>query len=236
MDFSFIIPAHNAGATIGSCLESIKSQNCKKEIIVICDSSTDQTFNVAKKYADIKVYSVNFCSAAMARNFGAKHSQGDYLVFVDADVVLNGNWIETMSKHLPQYDVLIGGQDKPDEVALNLSNFRPPAHFMLVKKDAFQAVNGYRESFKYSGGEDADLLIRLLKKNFKVFYENVSFEHYETNNFKKSIFRAYANLKMNALHLDIPLCWFWLLRKVSGLVIIVALYKRLKNKQPGSTI
>lgn len=231
MDFSFIIPAHNAELTIESCLNSIRYQNFKKQIILVCDHITDQTLNIAKQFTDIEVYEVNFRSAAATRNFGARHAINNYLVFVDSDVVLSDNWLELMSRNLSIYDVVIGGHGSPHEIFLNLSSFKPPENFTLIRKDLFFKINGYKKSFKLSGGEDSDLLIRLLKNKHRVFYEKVAFNHYNENSLKKMLFKAYGNLKMNLLHLDVPICWFWLLRKISGAVFFVFIYKYFKRRR-----
>ena len=54
MKFSIIIPAHNAGSTIGKTLESVRSQDFKDyEVIVVCDSCEDNTEEVAKSYGAI---------------------------------------------------------------------------------------------------------------------------------------------------------------------------------------
>lgn len=235
MEFSFIIPAHNAELTIESCLNSIRCQNFKKQIILVCDHITDQTLNIAKRFADIEIYKVDFRSAAATRNFGAKHAVGNYLVFVDSDVALASNWLEVMSRNLSIYDVVIGGHSSSREVFLNLSSFKPPENFTLIKKSLFFEINGYKESFKLSGGEDSDLLIRILKNKHRVFYEKVSFKHYENNSLKKILFEAYGNFKMNLFNLDVPICWFWLLRKISGIVFFVFIYKYFKNRYENSS-
>ena len=50
---SVIIPTYNSSRTLEKCLESIKNQTYKNiEIIVVDNNSTDNTKEIAKKFAD----------------------------------------------------------------------------------------------------------------------------------------------------------------------------------------
>ena len=49
VEVSFIVPAYNAEKTIAKCIESILSQGVEKEIIVVDNTSTDKTREIAKK-------------------------------------------------------------------------------------------------------------------------------------------------------------------------------------------
>ena len=56
---SVIIPMYNSQNYITKCLESIIAINISKEIIVVDDGSTDNSYQVVKPYADngfIKLY------------------------------------------------------------------------------------------------------------------------------------------------------------------------------------
>ena len=85
MKFSIIIPAHNAEKTLGKCLQSIKEQTFKDyEIIVVCDSCEDNTYEIAKLYTN-KVYRCDYRSDGPTRNVGLDHAKGDWVLFMDAD-------------------------------------------------------------------------------------------------------------------------------------------------------
>lgn len=112
---------------------------------------------------------------------------------------------------------------------LNVLNFRSPENFTLIKKSVFNEIGGYREFFKKSGGEDVDLLLRILKKKYKVFYRKVNFIHLSQTSFKKKLFRVYANFKTNFKNLNTFICWYWLIRKFSGFIFIIFLYNFFKK-------
>ena len=93
---SVIIPIHNNEHEIEACLNSIVNQIDDKldEIILINDSSTDNSQNICelyiKKYTFIKLYTVDFGGPSPTRNYGIKKSKGKFILFIDAD-----DWIES---------------------------------------------------------------------------------------------------------------------------------------------
>ncbi len=97
--FSFIIPAHNEEDVIENCIKSILSQSEKNwEIIVVNDGSIDNTQNVIQDIVNqnkkVKLISnTRGTSAAYARNRGAERAKGDYLIFLDADQILEKDFL-----------------------------------------------------------------------------------------------------------------------------------------------
>lgn len=88
---SVIIPAFNEEKNIERLLVSIKKQKYKRiEIVVVDDASTDNTSTIAREYTD-KVFQRKHAERSIQRNFGAKKSSGDYLLFLDADMELTEN-------------------------------------------------------------------------------------------------------------------------------------------------
>jgi len=90
---SILIPAHNEESCIKESIESaLDTIYPNKEIIVIDDGSTDNTYNIAKRYADknlIKlVHLKRGGSKAAALNFGYVHSKGKIIITMDADTKL----------------------------------------------------------------------------------------------------------------------------------------------------
>ncbi|MDD5069986.1 MAG: glycosyltransferase [Candidatus Omnitrophica bacterium] len=95
---SVIIPAYNASQYIEKCLLSLKKQIFRDfETIVVDDCSSDETFNIASKYAQVVRLNKNSGEGA-ARNAGAKAASGEILVFSDADVVFPQTWLLKISE------------------------------------------------------------------------------------------------------------------------------------------
>lgn len=85
MRFSIIIPAYNAEDRIRKCLDSVKSQVFTDyELIVVCDSCTDRTVEIAKEYG-AKVEIVNYHQDGFTRNRGLDVAQGEWVLFLDDD-------------------------------------------------------------------------------------------------------------------------------------------------------
>ncbi|MCK5685813.1 glycosyltransferase family 2 protein [bacterium] len=95
---SVIIPALNEEDTIRPALESVLNLEYPNlEIIVINDRSTDRTGKILDsmviEYPKLKVYhKADLPSGWLGKNhalqFGAEKSKGDYLLFTDADVIM----------------------------------------------------------------------------------------------------------------------------------------------------
>ena len=83
--FSIIVPAYNSEKYIRKGLDSIKAQDFTDyELIVVCDSCKDNTYNIAKEYTD-KVFNVSNNSVGATRNNGLDKVTGEYVLFMDDD-------------------------------------------------------------------------------------------------------------------------------------------------------
>ncbi len=90
MRFSVVIPAYNYGHVVARAVDSACSQpGDDYEVLVIDDGSTDNTPEVlaglTEKYANLRVIRQTNAGLAAVRNRGVAESQGDYLIFLDAD-------------------------------------------------------------------------------------------------------------------------------------------------------
>ncbi len=73
--------------TFQTVLQSIKNQSYKNiEVIVVDNFSVDKTVNLAEKYRVTIYFKGNERSAQ--RNYGAKVAKGEYLLYLDADMIL----------------------------------------------------------------------------------------------------------------------------------------------------
>jgi len=83
---SVVVPARNAAAWLGECLESIRSQH-PYELIVVDGCSTDDTAEIARD-CGATVISDEGRGLPAARMLGARSATGDVVALIDADVVL----------------------------------------------------------------------------------------------------------------------------------------------------
>lgn len=106
---SIIIPIHNQADKVEACLDSIIAQSEENwEIILVDDGSTDDIKKVVEKYKTkidplkFKFFSKTNEGSNPTRNFGFTHSSGEYLLFCDADVIMQPQMLETMKETLEQ--------------------------------------------------------------------------------------------------------------------------------------
>jgi len=183
---SIIIPTLNEEKVLEQTISSLRKLNtCEYEIIVSDGKSTDNTLSIAKKYADqvIEYKDNTRQTIAGGRNLGVSITKGDYLVFIDADVVIpdiNNFFIKTMNlfknnKKLVGLTIFVKVFPGMDTFADNLfwgivnwSNYlfnnilnRGSAigEFQMMPADVFRRLNGYNE--KIVVGEDVEMFSRL---------------------------------------------------------------------------
>ena len=100
-EFSFIIPVFNAALTLRSVLTSVTSEaSTTTEVIVVDNGSTDDSVSIAEEFPTVKLLHCKARGRSQARNFGAQIASKDYLVFVDADTILEPHWLEELKSFL----------------------------------------------------------------------------------------------------------------------------------------
>lgn len=169
---SVIITTKNEEQSIARVLKSIKNQSYKKiEIIVVDNFSTDSTKTISKKFTK-NVFSFGPERSAQ-RNFGVKKARGEFVLIIDADMVLTKKVIENCVKKMADKKGL-GGLVIPEksfgkgfwakckaferQFYLGDENIEAARFF---KKKIFKKFGGY--DTKITGPEDWDLPLRMKK-------------------------------------------------------------------------
>jgi len=102
---TILIPAHNEEIGIRAAIEAtIRNTYKNKEIIVIDDASKDNTYKIAKEYADkglIKILHREEASGskAAALNYGFQFSTGDLILCMDGDTILDRSAISNAVRY-----------------------------------------------------------------------------------------------------------------------------------------
>lgn len=99
--FSIIIPLYNKADYIAETLKSVLNQTyCDYEVIVVNDSSTDNSLEVASSFQDerIHIYTKENEGVSAARNYGIMHAKYDYIAFLDADDIWESDYLECQKK------------------------------------------------------------------------------------------------------------------------------------------
>jgi glycosyltransferase involved in cell wall biosynthesis len=102
--FTALVPAYNAGATVGAAIESILAQSRGDfEAIVIDDGSSDDTEEVARRYTRdrrVHVLSEPNRGPSAARNAGIEVARGTYVSLLDSDDLWLPPYLERMGSAL----------------------------------------------------------------------------------------------------------------------------------------
>lgn len=106
MKLSIIIPVYNEEQYLGRCLNSVYADD-EVEVIIIDDGSTDNSPDIAKKYAkehNFKFIQQPNSGVSVARNLGILHATGEYITFLDSDDCLYPGAINTMLETIQKHD------------------------------------------------------------------------------------------------------------------------------------
>jgi glycosyltransferase involved in cell wall biosynthesis len=102
MKISVIISIYNEEDVVRRCLGSLDTQEYEDfEVIVVDDGSTDDTKKIIKNFKGkyrLRMYSQKHKGPGAARNLGAKHAKGEILVFVDADMTFDKDFLAKLIK------------------------------------------------------------------------------------------------------------------------------------------
>jgi rSAM/selenodomain-associated transferase 2 len=171
---SVIIPTLNEEACLGKCIEALRSAGSGCEIIVADGGSRDRTREVAKSYPGVRLVRSE-AGRGNQMNSGASHAQGDVLLFLHADTLLERGWHDDIAAALRDNKVTGGAFtfaiDDPGQkyriveawVSLRCRIFRLPYgdQAIFIRRSAFEQLGGYRNMPLM---EDVDLVTRMKKR------------------------------------------------------------------------
>jgi len=183
IDLSFIVPAFNEEYEIATTINSILAcvRRLEAEIIVVDNLSTDRTTEICDELGVVTISSSSKTIAGV-RNEGAKIANGEFLVFIDADVSLDKNWGENFKNFINNNtntsDVLFGSRCKSpyfDYVSRGWfsrldngkSNYINSGH-LIIPKSLFLRIGGFTSHLATS--EDVDICQKATRKDFPIIH------------------------------------------------------------------
>nr|WP_075486236.1 TIGR04283 family arsenosugar biosynthesis glycosyltransferase [Prochlorococcus marinus] len=96
---SIIIPTINEESNLPLLLSDLSIIQNKGELIIVDCGSKDKTIDIANIYG-AKVYKSKERNRGLQLDLGAKHSKGDWLIFLHADTRLTHNWFRKINSVL----------------------------------------------------------------------------------------------------------------------------------------
>lgn len=108
---SIIVPNYNGEEYIEKCLKKLLDQTYQNvEIVLVDDGSTDNSKEIIEKFEDkrIKKLYIEHNGVSNARNIGIKNAKGKYLMFLDADDLLERVAIQNLCQIMKEgdYDII----------------------------------------------------------------------------------------------------------------------------------
>lgn len=220
MFYSFIIPAFNRPDEIRELLESFTQLQLPVdgflgfEVIIADGSPTTILSEVIKSFnAQVKIQHLHRPRLAIspARNLGAEHATGDYLIFLDSDVILPKHYLVAVHHALIAEKIdAFGGPDAAHASFTNvqkaisfamtsylttggirggktqLHQYNPRGFNMGIRKEVFEKMKGFSA---FTCGEDIELSIRIVKDHFTVRLIPDAFVYHKRRTTFKSFFR-----------------------------------------------
>jgi len=203
---SFIVLTYNSERTVQKCLESISAQRCEKEIIVVDGGSTDKTVEIAKRQGT-KIVTETSRFLGVPRNAGMEHAKGEYIAFVDSDVVLPQGWLSIALEKIKKSKIIagVGGPGiSPEKGRVSDSlNFlygksiktkesyvkSLPTMDLLYKRDVIKNQK-FLDHLKTT--EDVEFNFRLVKSGYKLlFSSDLYVYHYHPTNLRQMVKKWY---------------------------------------------
>lgn len=189
---SVIIPTLLEEKYVATTLSKLVKINPRIDIVVVDGESEDNTVQIAKHFTT-KVYKICERGISKAKNYGAKLSTGDLLVFLDADVIPPYDFTEKVTETFKDPAIvgatcnILPARPKPRETIffifhnliirvltwlpyINFKHFR--GEFLAVRKSDFQKVGGFKESIACL--EDHDLARRLSQMGRLAYIKNLT--------------------------------------------------------------
>ncbi len=197
MSISVIIPTYNAQKYLLKLLNNLSNQTIDFELIIIDSSSSDNTLEIAKEYADkiIKIPKAEFDHGG-TRTKAIKEASGNIVIFLTQDALpATNDALERLIKPLEQDEVVAsyGRQLANDNATLFAKHLREFNYkdisyvrsfsdakefgiktaffsdsFSAYKKEAIESVGYFKEGTIF--GEDMHLVARLLLDGKSVAY------------------------------------------------------------------
>lgn len=108
MKISIIIPVYNKAEYLDRCFESIFRQSFADfEVLAVEDGSTDDSAAVCDQWAEreprLRVFHKDNGGVTAARRYGLERSEGQYIMFVDADDRLADDALQHLYNTVKQY-------------------------------------------------------------------------------------------------------------------------------------
>ena len=183
-----VIPAYKAGNCIHACLNNALAASdyfSDIEVVVVAyDTKIDRPFDHRLRIIEPH----KPLNAGQARNLGAQNCYNRILVFIDADVLIEPHSLPKLVYPIinNEADATVGNYatdlvankffQNYKKIYINQAYAREGyianefwTAYAAISGKAFNAVGGFSEQFRFKGGEDTEIGVRLSAQQFKIY-------------------------------------------------------------------
>ena len=214
--FSIVVPTRDRPLQLATCLAAFPDLNYPTDhfdVIIVDDGSKAPLSEVAARFQkrlNIRLLTQSPSGPATARNFGASHSQAEYLAFIDDDCEPDVNWLKNIADMFRlSPDSGIGGKTN-NALTDNLysatsqliidriynyynddnSGSAKPLFFtsnnLAIPRKLFEQMGGFDKSFPIAAAEDREFCNRWIKQgNQFVYAPDATVKHSHWLSFRK---------------------------------------------------
>ncbi|MFM7437020.1 MAG: glycosyltransferase family 2 protein [Snowella sp.] len=195
MFFSIVIPTYNRQPILEKCLRALENQRLTDrtvenyEIVVVDDGSTDGTLTWLNahqaEFPHVVTYEQNHQGPSAARNLGVQQAQGDTIIFIDSDLVVTEQFLQSHATALQTEEKALNTDRLFTYGAvINTCNFENPtaepykitdfsaAYFatgnVAIAKKWLEQAGLFDTRFQLYGWEDLELGVRLKELGLKL--------------------------------------------------------------------
>lgn len=192
---SVIVPTYNRARVLPYLFQALAYQQYpahRMELIVVDNSSSDDTEAVVSRWAKVLPFQVSFYrkdnkGPAASRNYGAARARGEIVAFTDSDCLPVPGWLRGAARAFQRGAGIVCGPFVPvhregegvlisQQPAITYDRGCYPTANLMIKKAAFDKVGGFDERFglypwgELIAGEDADLAWRVRRQGASVTF------------------------------------------------------------------
>lgn len=173
LGLSVVIPTLNEEQDIANAITSVS--DIASEIAVVDSGSTDKTVAIAESLG-AKVYHHEFISFSDTRNFGDSRAKGDWIMSIEADVIVPKPLSEEINYQLQSTNSDAFYIERINQIlgrSIMHSNWGPKddCHIWLYRKNSGKWQGSVHEEYVCRSNKVERLKNRLLHHNYDTIYE-----------------------------------------------------------------
>lgn len=145
MDISVIICSYNRSQNLPECFACLSKQLIKTpiqwEVLLVDNNSSDKTKLVTEDIINNSTLNIRYIfepeqGLSAARNKGIDEAKGTYLIFIDDDIRVTENWLQSIFSTFKQYDCdAVGGRIHIESLATLPKWISPDMYGFLGHQD-----------------------------------------------------------------------------------------------------